>query len=193
MSDPNERSEATQQGDGPARANTEGKVEATPAAERKAQELEVDLASVEGTGSGGRVTVEDVENAQRKTDSAARPIMAASGRVVVEPQTPQDAILEQYVVLKATLAGPIKDSIDLSKEQITLADGSKKTILEKDTAGTIVTRINFPTNPPNFFAPMPPIVEWKLPDPQPPVPTTLPGTNQPCREEECLPDPPPIG
>ena len=189
MSDPNERSEATQQGDGPARANTEGKVEATPAAERKAQELEVDLASVEGTGSGGRVTVEDVENAQRKTDPAVRPIMAASGPVVVEPQTPRDAILEQYVVLKATLAGPIDGRIDASaNEQITLDDGSKKTILEKDVSGA-VTKINFPTNSPNFFAPLPPIVEWKLPAPQPPVPTTLPGTNQPCREEECLPDP----
>jgi phage replication-related protein YjqB (UPF0714/DUF867 family) len=106
----------------------------------------------------------------------------------IEPKTPRDGILEQYVVLKATLAGPI-EKIELSNEQITLADGSKKTILEKDTAGT-VTKINFLTNPLNFFAPMPPIVEWKLPDPQPLVGVLdtdpLPGTDQPCREEECL-------
>jgi phage replication-related protein YjqB (UPF0714/DUF867 family) len=106
----------------------------------------------------------------------------------IEPNTPRDAILEQYVVLKATLAGPVGEKIDLSKDQITLDDGSKTTILVKDAGGT-VTKINFATNPPNFFAPFPPIVEWKLPDPQPPVPTPLPGTNQPCREEECLPDP----
>ena len=38
-------------------------VEATEAAERKASELDVDLAEVEGSGSGGRVLVEDVEEA----------------------------------------------------------------------------------------------------------------------------------
>lgn len=36
-------------------------VEATEAAERKAEELDVDLESVEGTGAEGRVLVEDVE------------------------------------------------------------------------------------------------------------------------------------
>ena len=38
-------------------------VEATEAAERKASELDVDLAEVEGSGSEGRVLVEDVEEA----------------------------------------------------------------------------------------------------------------------------------
>ena len=38
-------------------------VEATKAAERRANELDVDLADVEGSGSGGRVLVEDVEEA----------------------------------------------------------------------------------------------------------------------------------
>ena len=38
-------------------------VEATKAAERRANELDVDLAEVEGSGSGGRVLVEDVEEA----------------------------------------------------------------------------------------------------------------------------------
>jgi len=103
----------------------------------------------------------------------------------IEPQTPRDAILEQYVVLKATLAGPI-GKIDLANEQITLDGGAKTTILEKDTSGT-VTKINFPINPPNFFAPFPPIVEWDLPDPQPLVRVLdpLPGTNQSCRSERC--------
>lgn len=187
MSDPNERSEATQQGDGPARDSTEGKVEATPAAERKAQEMDIDLASVEGTGSGGRVTVEDVENAQRQPDSATRSIVVASGSVVVEPRTSRDAILEQYVVLKATLAGPVEGRTDAStNEQITLDDGSKTKVLENDSSGA-VTKINFPTNPPNFFAPCPPIVQWDLPAPQPPIPDRLEveGTRQLCRFERC--------
>jgi pyruvate/2-oxoglutarate dehydrogenase complex dihydrolipoamide acyltransferase (E2) component len=41
----------------------EGEARATPAAERRARELGVDLSSVEGTGSGGRITVRDVQNA----------------------------------------------------------------------------------------------------------------------------------
>ena len=40
-------------------------VEATPAAERTAEELGVDLSRVEGTGSGGRITVKDVRNAAK--------------------------------------------------------------------------------------------------------------------------------
>src|SRR5215210_1421873 len=38
-------------------------VKATDAAERKAEELDVDLASVEGSGAEGRILVEDVERA----------------------------------------------------------------------------------------------------------------------------------
>ncbi len=189
--DPNERSaEETEQGDGSARADTEGKMEATPAAERKAQEMDVDLAGVEGTGSGGRVTAQDVENAQRQSDSAARSIVATSGPVVVEPKTSRDAILEQYVVLKATLAGPIEGRIDAStNEQITLDDGSKTTVVVKNADGT-VTKINFPANPPNFFAPCPPIVDWNLPAPQLLIPATavLGGTKQLCGKEECFPE-----
>lgn len=187
MSEPNEQSERTQQGAGSPRDTTGDKVEATPAAERKAQEMDVDLASVKGTGSGGRVTVEDVENAQRQSDTTARSIVATSGPVVVEPKTFRDAILEQYVVLKATLAGPIAGRIDAStNEQITLDDGSKTKVLEKDSSGA-VTKINFPTNPPNFFAPCPPIVQWDLPAPQPPIPDRLEveGTRQLCRFERC--------
>jgi pyruvate/2-oxoglutarate dehydrogenase complex dihydrolipoamide acyltransferase (E2) component len=41
----------------------EREARATPAAERRARELGVDLSSVEGTGSGGRITVRDVQNA----------------------------------------------------------------------------------------------------------------------------------
>jgi large subunit ribosomal protein L20 len=43
-------------------------VEATDAAERKAEELNVDLPSVEGSGQGGRITVGDVEKAASKDE-----------------------------------------------------------------------------------------------------------------------------
>jgi pyruvate/2-oxoglutarate dehydrogenase complex dihydrolipoamide acyltransferase (E2) component len=42
------------------------KVQATPAAERKAEDLGVDLSEVEGTGSGGRITVKDVTEAAKQ-------------------------------------------------------------------------------------------------------------------------------
>ena len=53
---------------------TTDEVEATEAAERKAEELDVDLSDVEGTGSEGQVVVEDVEDAsgEKATDAARR-------------------------------------------------------------------------------------------------------------------------
>jgi hypothetical protein len=179
MSDPNERRDATQQEAGSARDNTEGKVEATEAAERKAQELGVDLASVEGSGSGGRVTVEDVENAQQQSDTTARSMETLQrGALPPPPSSPTPPTLEdiqrQYVVLKATLAGPNDGTVPL---RIIREDGVVETINE----GT------FPDNPLNFFAPEPPVVDWVLPDPQPPIPVRLEevGTKQPCRSERC--------
>ncbi|MBA2715396.1 MAG: 50S ribosomal protein L20 [Rubrobacteraceae bacterium] len=44
-------------------AEAEDEVNATDAAARKAEELDVDLSAVEGTGQGGRITVGDVERA----------------------------------------------------------------------------------------------------------------------------------
>jgi large subunit ribosomal protein L20 len=45
--------------------SSDGEVNATDAAARKAQELDVDLSNVEGTGQGGRITVGDVDKAAR--------------------------------------------------------------------------------------------------------------------------------
>jgi len=42
------------------------KARATPAAERKAQDLGVDLSQIAGTGSGGRITVKDVTEAAKQ-------------------------------------------------------------------------------------------------------------------------------
>ena len=42
------------------------KARATPAAERKAEDLGVDLSQIEGTGSGGRITVKDVMEAAKQ-------------------------------------------------------------------------------------------------------------------------------
>jgi pyruvate/2-oxoglutarate dehydrogenase complex dihydrolipoamide acyltransferase (E2) component len=49
-------------------AEEKGKVHATDAAERKAEELGVDLSTVEGTGQEGRITVGDVDKAAKDGD-----------------------------------------------------------------------------------------------------------------------------
>jgi len=53
--------ETSERADGP-----ESEVHATPTAVRRAEELGVDLSQVEGTGSGGRITVKDVQSAARE-------------------------------------------------------------------------------------------------------------------------------
>src|ERR687886_543374 len=47
------------------RRQEDAEVQATDAAERRAEELGVDLAEVEGTGQGGRITVGDVQKAAK--------------------------------------------------------------------------------------------------------------------------------
>jgi pyruvate/2-oxoglutarate dehydrogenase complex dihydrolipoamide acyltransferase (E2) component len=47
---------------------SKSEVKATPAATRKAKELGADLSMVEGTGSGGRITVQDVESAAEEQE-----------------------------------------------------------------------------------------------------------------------------
>src|SRR5690349_7018012 len=47
----------------------EGPVRATPPVRRRAKELGVDIAAVEGTGPGGRITEEDVQRAAARSDS----------------------------------------------------------------------------------------------------------------------------
>ena len=50
---------------GEAAGEQKDKAQATPAAERKAQDLGVELSEIEGTGSGGRITVKDVTEAAK--------------------------------------------------------------------------------------------------------------------------------
>jgi pyruvate/2-oxoglutarate dehydrogenase complex dihydrolipoamide acyltransferase (E2) component len=47
----------------------QGEIEATEAARREARELDVDLTQVEGTGSDGRITVDDVRKFAEKRDA----------------------------------------------------------------------------------------------------------------------------
>src|ERR687893_1271986 len=56
----------------PEQIRRQGEVDATDAARRDARELGIDITEVEGTGSEGRVTVDDVKNfAEATRDGAA--------------------------------------------------------------------------------------------------------------------------
>ena len=61
-----------------------GRVNASPAARRRAQELAVDLTAVEATGPGGRITSEDVERAAEEANADPSPreerVALADGR-----------------------------------------------------------------------------------------------------------------
>src|SRR5690606_32811676 len=63
--EPPERAEVAEAGDGRAAAEQPkppgDRVLATPATRRRARELGIDLAEVQGTGPGGRITPEDLE------------------------------------------------------------------------------------------------------------------------------------
>ena len=65
ISDATRSGESAQGASGEAREE-EGEAEATPSAERLAQELGVDLSSVEGAAVGGRITVGDVRSAAQQ-------------------------------------------------------------------------------------------------------------------------------
>jgi pyruvate dehydrogenase E2 component (dihydrolipoamide acetyltransferase) len=79
-----------------AAAGEEGRTPASPLARRMAGEMGVDLASVRGSGPGGRVTKEDVEAYQRARERAPVP----AGAPPPAPVAPPGA--EEYVVERAT-------------------------------------------------------------------------------------------
>jgi pimeloyl-ACP methyl ester carboxylesterase len=63
-----------------------GRVNASPAARKRAQELGIDLAAVEATGPGGRITSDDVERAAAEVAADPTPreetVTLADGRVI---------------------------------------------------------------------------------------------------------------
>lgn len=68
---------------------------AGPAARRAAQEAGIDTSTVSGTGKGGRVTREDVENASRKPEPAAvpAPVKAAPvAPVILAGDEPEEVV-----------------------------------------------------------------------------------------------------
>lgn len=72
-----------------------GGVKASPAARRRARELQLDLQQVEGTGPGGRVVIEDVETFAARAPAAPKPVEPAAvepAAVEVQPVGAADEI-----------------------------------------------------------------------------------------------------
>jgi pyruvate dehydrogenase E2 component (dihydrolipoamide acetyltransferase) len=65
-----------------------GRIKASPLAKRVAQENGIDLAIVSGTGPGGRIVKEDVEDFLRGAVPARRPAAQAPSRATPPPTTP---------------------------------------------------------------------------------------------------------
>jgi pyruvate/2-oxoglutarate dehydrogenase complex dihydrolipoamide acyltransferase (E2) component len=79
------RLEPSQEGQGPTeramtRGQTPGRVQATPAVRKLAAELGLDLASVQGSGPGGRVTEDDVRAAASSVTDGVRGQTPGQGR-----------------------------------------------------------------------------------------------------------------
>jgi len=88
-----------------------GRIIATPAARRVAQESGIDLSTLKGTGPDGRITEEDVRSAGK---SGAKPPAASHGEVV--PLTPMRRIIAEKMTRSKTTIPHyyLRTSVDMS-------------------------------------------------------------------------------
>lgn len=111
-----------------------GPLPAGPAARRLARELNVDLARVPGSGSRGRITVEDVQAAGSGPRTAAMPA-APIGQPVVPPGTPGSdnwgsVRVEKMSKIRRTIAAQMVKSVSTAPH-VTNFDDADITVLEQ--------------------------------------------------------------
>jgi len=87
----------------PPRRASGGAVKASPIAKRMAEERGLDLATIPGSGPGGRILKEDVERAAAQAPAAAAAAQGAGGRVKASPVARR--LAEEHGVDLATVAG----------------------------------------------------------------------------------------
>lgn len=93
---------------------------ATPVARRTAVELGVSLHRIAGSGPGGRITREDVENAAADPGAQAQPApIGAKGEVRALTLTPTQATIARRMVESATTVPVFTVSIDVDMSLIT--------------------------------------------------------------------------
>ncbi|MDI3535289.1 MAG: hypothetical protein PWQ82_1654 [Thermosediminibacterales bacterium] len=109
-------------------------VKASPAARKMAEAEGINLADIEGTGPGGRIVLEDVENflksraepEKETTDESAQKIPLAGMRKVIAQRMSQSAFTSPHVTITMevdmTEAKRIKEKLEESKIKITYTD-----------------------------------------------------------------------
>ena len=105
-----------------------GSVAATPAVRKRAKDLGIDLATVTGTGVGGRVTAEDVERASAEgsgsDDSASERIPLSPIRRTIARRLEQAAAIPQVTTFRtvdATALEAVRGELDVSPLPVFLA------------------------------------------------------------------------
>jgi pyruvate dehydrogenase E2 component (dihydrolipoamide acetyltransferase) len=107
---------------------TSGSVAATPAVRKRAKDLGVDLATVTGTGAGGRVTAEDVERASAggsgSDDTDAQRVPLSPIRRTIARRLEQAAAIPQVTTFRtvdATSLEAVRAELDVSPLPVFLA------------------------------------------------------------------------
>ena len=80
-----------------------GRIKASPLARRIAAEQGLDLAQITGTGPGGRIVKDDVENAARSAAAAEDPAAMPSETEVASPSRMQATIIRRMLESKTTV------------------------------------------------------------------------------------------
>ncbi len=136
----------------PARTPSSGPVKATPPVRRLARELGVDLALVEGTGPGGRITRADVERSGG-TEKAAAPVAAPDDRGLVAGEIPSEVSIERREPLRGvrrTIAQRMSDAhrivpavTHVEECDVTELDAARRLANERDPSGPKLTFLPF--------------------------------------------------
>jgi len=117
-----------------AEAKTTAKSRATPAAKKAAEQNDVDISRVQGTGDAGRVMRRDVERAAESSAPAAAPKPAEARPALPEPAKtrPAPPVPERPV----TAAERTEDRVRMSKRRATIA---KRLVEAQSTAAMLST------------------------------------------------------
>ncbi len=94
---------ASRPADGSAAKEASGRIKASPLARRIAAEEGIDLLQVKGTGPGGRIVKEDVENAARDAAVADDPAAEPSSSEVASLSRMQSTIVRRMLESKTTV------------------------------------------------------------------------------------------
>ena len=92
----------------PASEASVGRVLATPATRRRARELGVDLTTVQGTGPGGRITLEDVERRAHDGGQRREAVEPAPSEAVEPRVLPPRAVTEPVPLADFAQWGPVE-------------------------------------------------------------------------------------